>query len=703
MSDAVLEALADVCSAWQALVPPNKVSVSEGAASILRIKRPGGGSGPWNPAATAYMREPVDMLGSRHRNAVVFVGPAQSGKTVGLGEGWLAHAVVNDPGDMLAVQMTEAKAREYSKQRIDRAIKNSPKLAEMIRGLSQSDNTHDKLFRNGMWLRIAWPTATNMASTSYRYVFGTDYDRWPDDIDGEGAGFGMLLSRIKTFLSRGMVCIESSPGRPMKDPNWRPASAHEAPPVEGILSIYNMSDRRRWYWQCPHCAEWFQCEPGLGLFKLPSFEELVEEVRYLDIDRFARQHARVVCPHSGCIIAAAEREAMNLGGRWLPDGVVLDASGRMSGEARTSSIAGYWLGGAAATYLSWEDLVRNYVQAVLDYTLTGDEKKLQTTTNVDQCMPYASRHIVEASRGEDKQRFDADLERYVVPDEARFLVAFVDVQGGRNARFEVEVHAVGEHKEQWLVDRYAITKSKREGIGEDFAPLDPAAYALDWDLITEKIVNATYRTRDPNREMRLKLVVVDSGGEDGVTDKAYEWYRRVRKQGLHRRVRLTKGASGKVEWYTRESMVGSRQGEGDIPLLQFCPNKFKDMVAAGRRRATPGPGYYHWPVPKGPRNPDGWMPQSVLDELDAEVRNEAGVWEQIKRRNETLDSCVGVLVGCADLGLDKRGFWDNPPSWALPHDRNSEIVSPEERRALKAPQAAAAVAQRRVARSNYLG
>ena len=73
-------ALGEVCGAHMALRPPNRVRVSEGAASNLFISRPGGASGYWNPNETAYMVEPVDMLGSRLFRGVVFVGPAQTGK-----------------------------------------------------------------------------------------------------------------------------------------------------------------------------------------------------------------------------------------------------------------------------------------------------------------------------------------------------------------------------------------------------------------------------------------------------------------------------------------------------------------------------------------------------------------------------------------------------------------------------------------------
>lgn len=712
--DGLQLALSDVCRAWPALLPPNRMRVSEGAAANLIIKRPGGAGGPWNPLETPYMVEPIDMLASRVHSAVCFVGPAQTGKTVGLGEGWMAHAMCNDPGDMLIVQMTQDKAREYSKQRIDRALKNSPTLRRMMSAASRDDNLHDKQFRNGMWLRIAWPTATNLSSTSYRYVFGTDYDRWPDDIDGEGDGFTLMGKRVTTFLSRGMVAVESSPGRPIKDPNWTPSSPHEAPPVEGILGVYNRGDRRRFYWQCPHCREHFEAAPGLGLFGLPSDDELLEDIRELDIDRFARQYARVPCPHCGSVLRPSDRENLNRAGIWLPDGVEIDAQRRLSGNERTSSIASYWLGGVAAAYVTWESLIRKQLQALLHYALAGDELPLQTTANTDQGVPYLSRLLAEAASSNRKGgNVEIGMPRYMVPDEARFLATSVDVQGGGNARFVVQVHAIGEHQEQWLVDRFAITKSKREGMGEDFAPLDPAAYPEDWDVLIEKVLSATYRLSD-GRELPVKIVGIDTGGEgqkgsqENVTNNAYAFARRLRRKHpqLYRKLRLLKGYNRRVDWHTRETKVGGTQGEGDLTLHLLEPNKFKDMVQAGLTRSTPGPGYYHFPAPKSDINPAGWLPQSFFDELKAEVRNENGVWEQIKKRNETFDLCYMIRALCMMLGADKRTFWESPPGWAKPLSENSDVITAEQRRAdkedVKQAEEKRPVLERRVRRSSYL-
>ncbi|HGP1089299.1 TPA: phage terminase large subunit family protein, partial [Klebsiella pneumoniae] len=88
----------------------------------------------------------------------------------------------------------------------------------------------------------------------------TDYDRFPEDIDGEGDAFSLGSKRTTTFMSSGMTLVESSPGRDIRDTKWRPNTAHEAPPTTGILSLFNRGDRRRLYWPCPHCGEYFQPE-----------------------------------------------------------------------------------------------------------------------------------------------------------------------------------------------------------------------------------------------------------------------------------------------------------------------------------------------------------------------------------------------------------------------------------------------------------
>lgn len=671
-------ALGDINDSYLAFRPPSRLSVSKGAAKSLVIKRPGSAATNWSASNTPYMVEPMDMLASRVHKAVCFVGPAQSGKTAGLGEGWITHAIVNDPGDMLVVQMTEAKAREYSKQRIDRMLL-SPDLAKLKSGNGRDDNTHDKSFKHGMWLRIAWPTVTNLSSTSYRYVFLTDLDRMPDDLDGEGDPFTLATARTRTFMSRGMVCAESSPGRPIVDASWTPATPHEGPPCGGIVSIYNRSDRRRWYWKCPDCRHSFEAEPGVGLFHLPEERQLLDEVRTADLAVLAQRYAKAVCPHCGSLIEYRHRNELNQGGRWLRDGQVWTPDGEIIGEGMTSDIAGYWLGGAAAAYQDWAAMLTKHLQGLRDYAMTGSEVALQVAVNTDQGAPYLSRHLAEGrgTRRAPQERTDATLERYICPDWTRCVTASVDVQGGATSRFVVQVHAVGPWMEQAVTNRFEIRESKRPGMGTEFAPIDPANYPEDWDVLTEQLLRATYRTSDPNREIRLKMLVVDSGGEAGATPNAYAWFRRIRKLGLHNRVRLYKGASTKNAPAIKETMVGARKpGEkGDVPLLMCNPHLISDAVDAGLKRQAPGPGYIHFPA---------WLPPAFFEELTAEQRNKHGIWEKIRKRNESFDLCRMNRVAMLALGLDKIKDWNAVPGWLKPLPDNTETISREDRQAMQA-------------------
>jgi phage terminase large subunit GpA-like protein len=653
---------------------PSLTPVSVAAAETLVINQPGGYSGPWSPDEAPYMVEPMNMMASRHHEAVCFVGPARTGKTMALLDGFISFAVKYDPGDTLIVQMSQDKAREFSQSRVDRAIQNSPALREMLGARKHDDNVHDKTFKNGMRLKIGWPSGSQLASTDYRYVLETDFDRMPDDISGEGSAFALGLKRTQTFFSRGMCVVESSPGRELTDVNWRAATPHEAPPCTGILGIYNTSDRRRWYWRCPHCSEWFEAKPGLELFStLPREEELLQIVRGEDLPKLAAHHARVTCPACQCQIEHSEKRALNSAGRWLADGQRL-VGDRIEGEAQQSSIAGYWMGGVAAAYQTWSSILLRHLQGLREFELSGSEETLKTATNTDQGIPFRSRLLGAANESRPSDRTEL-LERYIVPDGARFLIASVDVQGGKGSRFVVQVKAFGTGLEGWIVDRYEIRLSPR---GKDGATvqIDPAAYPEDWDVITDKIVNATYRTSGA-RELRVLLTVVDSGGEEGVTPSAYAWFRGVRKMGLADRVMLIKGASKKP--ISPVVKANARDARGitirDVVLNEIDTDFFKDVVSASLKRTERGPGFMHFPK---------WLPQSFFEELFAEKRDpKKGKWIQMRARNESLDLWAYALAGCWKLGAHKID-WADPPKWAMPLEENSESMAPEVRREMKA-------------------
>ena len=110
-------------------------------------------------------------------------------------------------------------------------------------------------------------------------------------------------------------------------------------------------------------------------------------------------------------------------------------------------------------------------------------------------------------------------------------------------------------------------------------------------------------------------------------------------------------------------------------------NGLKNMVASGLKRPTPGPGFFHFPAPKSPANPAGWLHRAFFDELESEVRGMDGVWKQVRKRNESFDLCVYSVAVYLRLRADRIANWDRPPKWAAPLAENAELVTVEDRRA----------------------
>ena len=657
--------------------PPVRMKVSESAAKYVYVRTAGGGSAKWDPDVAHELIEPMNMLTSREHEAVIFAGPARSSKTQSLVDCWIGHNVMCDPGDMLIVQMSQEKGRDYSKLRVNRMLRNSPEIGAQLAPGASGDNTFDKWFRSGMALRIGWPTINQLSSNDFRYVALTDYDRMPQDIDKEGSPFNLGQKRTQTFLSRGMTLAESSPGFEVKDPNWKPSTPHEAPSTRGIMSLYNQGDRRRRYWCCPHCHEYYMQPADIAGFAFQHSRDL-----FGITDSEIVGQVGVVCVLCGSFIGEEHKERMRATGVWVPEGMRIEREGReygLVGEARKSTIASFWMPGAMAAYQTWTSIVQRYLNALRQYELTGDEEALKATTNVDQGAPYLPRVLADTAVSQDYTSRIESYERYTIPDGVRALFATVDVQGGKDRRFEVGVYGVGLLGEKWIINRFKITDSARTEDGETVA-IDPASRIEDWDVLTEKVVNATYRLPD-GREMRPYRIAVDSGGEDGVTDRAYEWWRGLRKKGLHRRVRLVKGASTmnapkvKVS-YPDSSKRSDRKAKsrGDIPVLLVNTDKIKDAVYNDLQRTEPGPGYFHFP---------NWLQQWFFDELQAERRGPSGKWIKVSKRNESFDLLVYLYALLFDLGIEKVN-WNSPPAWLRDWDQNIDVITAEERREIKA-------------------
>lgn len=631
---------------------PRRMLVADAVAQYMRVPMGAGNSVPWDPLVAPYVIEPMNCLASREYDAVIFVGPARTGKTIGLIDGWVIYNVICDPADMLIIQMTEEKAREHSKKRLARTFRVSPEVVSRLSPNKNDNNVYDRTFLAGNYLKIGWPSVNIMSSSDYKCVALTDYDRFPEDIDGEGDAFSLASKRTTTFMSSGMTLVESSPGRDVKDVKWRRTSLHEAPPTTGILSLYNRGDRRRWYWPCPHCGEYFQpCGDVVA-----GFRDIADPV-------LASEAAYIQCPSCSGRIMPEQKRELNGRGVWLRDGESINADGSRYGDPRRSRIASFWMEGPAAAYQTLSQLVYKLLTAEQEYETTGSEETLRAVINTDWGLPYLPRASMEQRKSELLEQRAEPVPSRSVPDGVNFLVATVDVQAGRHRRFVVQVTGYGSRGERWIIDRYNITQSLRSDCDGESQRIDPASYPEDWDVLLTDVFHKSWPlASDPSQQMRLMAMAVDSGGEDGVTDNAYKFWRRCRRDGLGKRIYLFKGDSiRRAKLISRTfpdntGRTGRRaQAAGDVPLWLLQTDALKDRVNNALWRDSPGPGYVHFP---------DWLGSWFYDELTYEERSSDGKWSKPGRgANEAFDLMVYAEALVILHGYEKIR-WPDAPEWA---------------------------------------
>ena len=587
--------------------------------------------------------------------------------TQGLIDGGIGYIVSCDPSDALVVHMTEEAARRYSRMRVKRMLNNSPSLKKQLSPISHDDNVLGKYFKNGTALILAWPSPTQLSAQDYKYVFQSDYDRMPDDT-GEGDVYTLGLKRTQTFMSAGMCVVESSPGRDFIETSWKPKTIHDAPSVGGILGLYNTGDKRLWFWSCPDCDESFGLRPGLDLFHLPSRRELVEKIAKDGVKGVARRYSSIACPHCGCILEHRHKNEMNLKGFWKKE------------KDQENNIASFWLSGVAAKFQTWESLLEKEFNAIMHFEQTGEEEKLKATRNTDQGIPYVPVGAAEKLTAEELEARAEDLPQKQVPEGVRFLIASIDVQAHK---FVVHVEGRGMGNELWVIDRFDIAISERESHGE-LMPLDPAGHKEDWDLIIKRVIQKRYPLADKSgRDMGIIMTVCDSGGKEGVTENAYHFWKKMKKEFMHDRFNLIKGerprptvnkamVSKKV--IDKSSKAGRKANvTGELPLWLLNTTMLKDAVASNLKRKDIGNDYIHFP---------NWLSLWYYSEIVAETRTEKG-WENLSsQRNEQFDlfcyAKAAYLIKMDNYWKSEIN-WDAPPAWAEEWDNNSEVSHPEDK------------------------
>jgi phage terminase large subunit GpA-like protein len=361
-----------------------------------------------------------------------------------------------------------------------------------------------------------------------------------------------------------------------------------------------------------------------------------------------------------------------------------------------SKTASFWLKGVAAAFAPWSTLVSRYVQAEQDFMKTGEQEVLKSVVNTDLGEPYYLRGS-EIQRTPDQMkemaesRVEADDDGPRVPSWVRFLVATVDIQKNR---FVVQVHGVGPRKNGFkltVVDYFPIIKSNRIDDDGERLWVKPAAFPEDWELLKTDVFDKRYAIEGlPGASMGIAFLGYDTGGREGVTNNAYDFYRWMRKNGAGEHARLfpLKGDPSPHAPRVAVAYPDSKRKDrhatarGEIPVLMFNPNLLKDALQGMIDRAaeTSADGKSEGMADDGIERsftwPDG-LPEQWYAEICVEIRTAKG-WEcPAGARNEAWDLSYYALGICLHLRCDRLS-WDSrtAPGYSKEHDSNPFVLLP---------------------------
>jgi phage terminase large subunit GpA-like protein len=608
--------------AVQSLRPPPKVSVSEAAERHRRLSNPGGGySGPWQNALAPYLVEPMDRAMSRDVKLLILVGPTQFGKTE-IFLNIIAHAAKYRPGDILLFQPTKDLAIDFAERRLqNKCLDVSPDLQAELGPSRSDDKVLTKTFRNGLMVTIAWPVGSQLASRPLPTVLMDERDSMPDDIQGEGDPVALAEKRITNFGRNGVVVVASTPKRQDES---------------GIMSLYKTGDRRIMHVRCPHCLGFFS--PGFDADRKPTLKHL-----HIEPNATAEEAAAAACMicDAGCVILEAEKPALVASGVWLALGQAIDADGNIQGQPPKTRVASYWFTGLLVRDKRWPDMAFEFVTARKALDERQDEQPLKTFWNTTMGAPYKPRHVSEGAL--DGAVLKARAEDYpldTVPAWASFLLASVDVQGNR---FVVSVIAFGPGGECAVISYFDIFKSAD---GERM--VDPAKVAEDWDLLIDHVINRSFPVQGGGSMVPFRTGI-DTGGKDGVTGQAYDFWLRVRRLNrLDKRIVLLKGGRKTDAPLTSNSLIeADRRGrklKKGIKLTTANVAAIKSMADIRLRMKAPGPGYIHL---------SKHLPDRYFEEVTAEVHGPNG-WDKLRPRNEAWDLliyCLAVFIRIGGLRM----------------------------------------------------
>lgn len=442
-------------------------------------------------------------------------------------------------------QPTDGDAKDFVTDEIETMLRDVPLLGEKLKcdvGAKSKYNTLEKKVFNGATLDIkGGKSARNYRRMTKDVAVYDETDGFDRDIDGEGSCFELGDGRLdqapfpksirgSTPKTRGTSLIESA--------------------VENSDMVFYR------FLPCPHCG---------------TLQRL--EFSGLKWDDDNPETARYICK-KGCEIFYRDYAGMDAAGRWQTlDGYYYSDQNDRFYDPDDNPIqkprrigARIW---ACYSYLRpWSYLVDRWIVASRE-AKSGNIITLKSVINTLLGETFQDRgetvnHTAIGQRGENY------LAEGTIPDEVLCITVGADVQGGANARIELEFVGWGTEYESWSLGYVVIPgQAERREV---------------WDHVDDEL--ARRFTRRDGVSIGVACAFIDSGY------LPTEVYKFTGARNL-RNIYATKGVNTGTL-----CNKGTWQGEQGVRAILRTINvdDAKTIVFNRLRIDMPGPGYCHFPV-----------------------------------------------------------------------------------------------------------
>ncbi len=331
-------------------------------------------------------------------HTITVMGPTQLLKTELLNNivGYYIH---QDPAPIIVMQPTGKMAESWSKDRLDKMLRDCPALAGLVkdkRGRDSENTILHKSFPGGHITVVGSNSPSDLASRPIRAVLCDEVDKYPMSAGKEGDPIKLIEERTDTFWNamKVRVCSPTIHGR------------------SRIEEEFELSDKRIFHGRCPHCNH---------------LDELKwENVKWDD----ANPEATAAYECSQCKKLWSESERIQA-----------ISNGSYVATATFSGHAGFKVNKIASPWQPIGVLVRKWMDA------QDSPEKLKTFVNTQLAETWAEKgEVPEFKRLYERREL---YPQNSLPDGVVFLTAGADVQ---KDRLEVEVVGWGKDKQSWSID-----------------------------------------------------------------------------------------------------------------------------------------------------------------------------------------------------------------------------------------------------------